>query len=340
MLTRSAIQLFPKAELHCHLDGSIRPETLQKIAQAQGMVISDDLAEVASHMKAPASCQNLEEYLACFDFVLPYLQTSLALEMAAFDVMEQAYLDGIVYIEIRFAPKLSMREGLSVVDTIEAVAKGIAKAEKEYPVHGNLLVIGMRHHDLSVVEHVFSEMNQRNHEKVVGIDLAGGEEDGYVPRYKETLQVATSEGAVQLTLHAGECGCVANIFAAVEAGATRVGHGIALTKDKQATRELADLAVCIEGCPTSNVQTRAITDYEAYPMREWLEAGVHFCINTDNKTVSGTSLTKEYDALRQAHQLTQEELRLLNQHAMMYSFADDRLKEELLAKITNYEFNQ
>ncbi|MEG2707794.1 MAG: adenosine deaminase, partial [Vagococcus sp.] len=79
--------------------------------------------------------------------------------------------------------------------------------------------------------------------------------------------------------------------------------------------------------------TRAITDYEAYPMREWLEAGVHFCINTDNKTVSGTSLTKEYDALRQAHQLTQEELRLLNQHAMMYSFADDRLKEELLAKI-------
>ena len=130
MLKKSDIQLFPKVELHCHLDGSIRPRTLQKIAKQQGLPINDSLQEVTEKMQAPVTCQNLEEYLTCFDFVLPFLQTKEALEMAAFDVMEQAFEDGVRYIEIRFAPILSIAKDLTVTETIEAVAAGIAKGEK------------------------------------------------------------------------------------------------------------------------------------------------------------------------------------------------------------------
>lgn len=339
MLKKSDIQIFPKVELHCHLDGSIHPATLQKIAKLQGLSIEEDLEKITKKMQAPTSCQNLMEYLACFDFVLPYLQTKEALEMAAFDVMEQAAEDGIRYIEIRFAPSLSMEKGLSIEETIKAVASGIAKAEKKYPIFGNLLVVGMRSGDLEMVTSVFSKTNQLNHEKVVGFDLAGEEKDHFVKEYQEVLEVGTKSGAVPLTLHAGECGCVHNVFQAVQSGATRIGHGIALKGDTVKQREFGQLSACIEGCPTSNVQTRAIDTIKDYPLREWFENKVTFCINTDNKTVSGTTLTKEYQLLLEHLNLSQEEFRLLNHNGMSYSFADKLLKETIISEIEGFEFS-
>lgn len=339
MLKKSDIQSFPKVELHCHLDGSIRPMTLQKIAKLQGLAIDENIDNISKKMQAPSNCQNLSEYLACFDFVLPYLQTSEALEMAAFDVMEQASEDGVRYIEIRFAPSLSMEKGLSVEETIQSVASGIAKAEAKYPVFGNLLVIGMKSGDLDRVSSVFSETHQLNHNKVVGFDLAGEEKDYFIKEYQEVLEVVTDLGSIPLTLHAGECGCAHNIFQAVEVGAKRIGHGIALKGDEAAQREFSQLNACIEGCPTSNVQTRAIGTIKDYPLREWLENNVTFCISTDNRTVSDTTLTKEYRLLLENLDLTQDELRLLNHNGMKYSFADAELKKQVLSEINYFEFN-
>lgn len=339
VLKKSDIHSFPKAELHCHLDGSIRPETLQKIAKTQGLSISDDVAEVSSHMQAPPTCQNLVEYLTCFDFVLPYLQTKEALEMAAFDVMEQAAEDGIRYIEIRFAPSLSMEKGLSVEEIIESVAKGVADAEAQYNVHGNLLVIGMKTGELALIESIFSKTLALKNEKVVGFDLAGAEEDHFIDDYSNVLKVVTDSGEVPLTLHAGECGCVHNVFSAIKSGAKRIGHGIALKGKIVEQQELANHDVCIEGCPTSNVQTRAINSFKDYPLREWLENDVTFCINTDNKTVSNTTLSKEYDILRENFELTPVELCQLNKNAMTYSFAEKALKEKILNEMDTYSFS-
>lgn len=339
MLKNSDIQLFPKVELHCHLDGSIRPITLQKIAKLQGLVIDENMDSISKKMQAPSNCQNLSDYLACFDFVLPYLQTKEALEMAAFDVMEQASEDGVRYIEIRFAPILSMEKGLSVEETIQAVANGIAKAEAKYPVFGNLLVIGMKSGDLDRVSSVFSEAHQLNHKKVVGFDLAGEEKDHFIKEYQEVLKVVTDLGNIPLTLHAGECGCAHNIFQAVEVGAKRIGHGIALKGDVAAQKEFSQLNACIEGCPTSNIQTKAIETIKDYPLREWLENKVTFCISTDNRTVSDTTLTKEYRLLSENFDLTREELRQLNHNGMMYSFADMSLKNQVIAEISCFKFN-
>jgi adenosine deaminase len=334
VLTKSQIQAFPKVELHCHLDGSIRPETLLKIANQQKLPIVQDLSVIEKQMQAPKDCANLEEYLERFDFVLPYLQSEFALEEAAFDVMEQAFEDGIAYIEIRFAPSQSMTQ-LSCSQTIQAVVKGIARAEAIYPIKGNLLIIGMRQDATEAITQIFTDAILE--EKVVGLDLAGPEEDDYVPKLESTYQLLVDGQKVQLTLHAGECGCLRNVYQAIESGAQRIGHGIILKGDSTAQELVAQKNVCIEGCPTSNIQTKAVPDYQEYPFREWLATGVPFCLNTDNRTVSNTTLTNEYVQMADHCQMSAHELRLLNETAARFSFATDKEKEQLIQMIQNWE---
>lgn len=336
MLTREIVHSFPKAELHCHLDGSIRPKTLQRIAKEQYMSISDNLEDIESAMKAPESCQNLEDYLMCFSFVLPYLQTEQALEMAAFDVMEQAVEDGVRYIEIRFAPKLSMNQGLTVSETVMAVLKGVARAESLYAITGNVLIIGMRDEDVSQIQAMFTEALEVNHEKVVGIDLAGVEEEGFLTELTESVTCFVSGQSVQLTLHAGECGCQRNILEAIEVGATRIGHGIAMRGDKVTRDVCVSRGICIEGCPTSNIQTKAIGSIDEYPFKEWLDNGVHFCLNTDNRTVSNVTLTDEYMTCVRAFDLTISDLYTLNKYGIEHSFAKDKDKQVILSEMTTY----
>lgn len=337
MLTFENIRSFPKVELHCHLDGSIRPETLQKIAKAQNMSIADDLEIVKQNMQAPKDCQHLEDYLAGFIYVLPYLQTSIGLEMAAFDVMEQAFLDGIVYIEIRFAPSLSLEKGLSVPETIQAVAKGIAQAEEKYPVKGNILISGMRDQEQEYLKDIFFESLNTVETKVVGIDLAGAEKDNSVSNVAEVIQVTTDQTDISLTLHAGECGCVQNIKDSVALGATRIGHSIALLGDEESQEWLSEKDVCIEGCPTSNVDTRMIKNISEYPLHAWLEKGLTFCINTDNRTVSNTTLTNEYYQLVNHCGLTVKQLCQLNQNGANYAFIDEEYRANLVEQMERFE---
>lgn len=329
----SEIQAFPKAELHCHLDGSIRPATLMEIAKVQNMAIPQDLAVVKEAMTAPADAKDLVDYLAPFDFVAPYLQTEIALEMAAFDVMEQAFEDGIVYIEIRFAPSLSQEKGLTVSQTILAVARGIAKGEEKYPIDGNILVIGMRQEKQEEIKKVFQETQQLENPKVVGLDLAGPELDDSVTDLSETYRLVIDETSLSLTLHAGECGCIANVVDSVDHGAQRVGHGIAIATDEAVQEKLIAANVCIEGCPTSNLQTKAIEKISDYPIRNWLAKGVQFCLNTDNKTVSDTTLSKEYDLVMKTFDLDFTDFYQMNQVAINAAFASSVIRSKVQTKM-------
>lgn len=333
MLTKHQIQTYPKIELHCHLDGSIRPETLIEIAHQQEMMIEQDITIVRKHMQAPIDCHDLTDYLDCFDFVLPYLQTEQALVRAAFDVMEQAAEDGVAYIEIRFAPSLSMKKGLTCQETIQAVAKGIALAEAQYPIKGNILIIGMRQEERAAIASIFAEATALAEAKVVGLDLAGPEIDGYVPALAESYRLFVDGQSIQLTLHAGECGCVHNIYQAIESGAQRIGHGIVLKGDQQGQAFVREHEILIEGCPTSNVHTRAIDAYADYPLREWLQNHVHFCLNTDNRTVSNTTLTNEYWQMVQHCGLTKTEFETIMVYAVQHSFATEEDKDALLAQL-------
>lgn len=340
MLTREDIQRFPKVELHCHLDGSIRPETLQKIAKAQGLPISENLDEVKEQMTAPKTTKNLEDYLSCFNYVLPYLQQEIALEMAGFDVVEQAALDGVSYIEIRFAPSLCTNQGLSVTEVLLAVLRGVAEGERKYPVIANLIVSGMRQDSVDKLSKDLSEVTTMKHEKIVGYDLAGPELDGFVPKYKEVLSAVVEGQKVQLTLHAGECGCGRNVMDAVASGAKRIGHGIALKGRLEDQALCKSQNVCIEGCPSSNIQTQVIANIQEYPLEEWLGSGLHFCINTDNRTVSQTTVTNEYYLLSEAFGLTLPILRRLTIYGIEHSFATEEVKHYLRHKVLTYKGSQ
>ncbi|WP_395317659.1 adenosine deaminase [Fructilactobacillus frigidiflavus] len=336
MLTRAEIQRFPKAELHCHLDGSIRPHTLREIARGQGEMIHTNLMELTRKMVAPADAKNLEDYLQPFDFVLQYLQTEAALERAAYDVMEQAHQDGVRYIEIRFAPSLSMEKGLTVAQTIKAVAKGIARAEATYDIDGNLLVCGMRTDQEHEVAKIFAESKMVS-DKLVGVDLAGPEQVGFVDMYKAAFPIIVDGQKVQLTLHAGECGCADNVLAAIKAGSKRIGHGIAAAGNEKIEKLMLEKGTCIEGCPTSNVQTHAIPNHEAYPLQRWLKQGQQLCLNTDNRTVSDTTLTEEYFQMAHHNDLTKAQLRQCNLNAINNSFASAAVKQKVADLITNFE---
>ncbi|USS85702.1 adenosine deaminase [Fructilactobacillus myrtifloralis] len=339
MLTRAEIQRFPKAELHCHLDGSIRPHTLRQIARSQGMAVESNLMELTRKMVGPRQCRDLSEYLQTFDFVLPFLQTVPALQRAAYDVMEQAHQDGVCYIELRFAPSLSTQGQLTIPEAVQAVAAGIAEGERTYGIKGNLIVCGMRTENGAAVHHDFEQLDEVR-DQLVGIDLAGPESDDFVPEYEDALQAAVSDLGVQLTLHAGECGCAHNVVEAVQAGSQRIGHGIAANGDETVERLLADRQICIEGCPTSNCQTGNLARIEDYPLQRWLGQGQALCINTDNRTVSDTTLTEEYFQLAQHNGLTKEQLRRCNQTAMRHSFADPTTKATLLEQITAFEADE
>lgn len=327
MLTKEKIKILPKAELHCHLDGSISLATLKKLAIKENVPI-----ETIDKVVAPKKCYDLKEYLESFDIVLPLLQTEENLTLASYDLVEQVGKENVCYIEIRFAPLLHQQKGLSIEQIIRAVTKGIFEAQKKYDVHVNLLISAMRHHTEQDNIALINSIKEINSDLVVGFDFAGDEKIGANEEIKDVTSLAIQSG-LNLTLHSGECGCVQNVIEAVQLGATRIGHGVAIKDSEEAIDYCIENDVLLELCPTSNIQTNAIEDWADYPLRLFLDKGVKCSINTDNRTVSQTTLSQEYELLLEHCQLTFSEMKQLNVNAINASFATPLLKEQLLQRL-------
>lgn len=324
------IHQFPKVDLHCHLDGSVSLATLEKFAEKEGQDPSQVIQAVA-----PEKCEDLAEYLKSFDFILSLLQTKENLTEAAYDVVRQAAEDGVCYIEIRFAPLLHQQKGLTVPEIISSVCEGIEKGMTTYQVESNVLICGMRHHSQKDNQQLFQEVSQLNQARIVGFDFAGDEKQVSNQEIAESIQFANQTG-YQLTIHSGECGCYHNVLEGIRLGATRIGHGVAIRQDKAAMAFCRETKTLLEMCPTSNLQTNAISSWEEYPLRLFMEEGILCCINTDNRTVSNTNLTQEYQLLATHCQLTYEEMKQLNINGINGSFAVDSVKEKVLDKINRH----
>lgn len=321
-MNKELLQQVPKVELHCHLDGSISMACLEKMAQKDGYPI-ENLAKV----RAPKKCQNLQAYLDSFDAVLPLLQSEENLTMAAYDLVEQVSLENIRYLEIRFAPLLHTHQGLSVSQIIDAVCLGIEQGMQDYDVEVNLIISAMRHHsnerNLDLVERV-SMMQQA---RVVGFDYAGDERDDLGERGKVVSLARKNQ--FQITLHAGECGCAHHVAEAIYLGATRIGHGVAIKDDPKALELCVQNGTLLEICPTSNLQTNAVDKIENYPYPLFVEKKVKFCVNTDNRTVSNTSLTNEYALLQKHFDFDLSMMKKSNIAAIQASFATPITKEKI-----------
>ena len=323
MLTREKIKQLPKIELHCHLDGSISMETLKKLAIKEEIPLKE-LEKVV----APKKCLDLREYLESFDSVLALLQNEENLEIAAYDLVKQVGGENVRYIEIRFAPQLHQRNNLSVEQIIQAVMKGIDKAQEEVDVQVNLLISAMRHHQTTKNMELIDSIKQLKDKSVVGFDFAGDEKAVSNRQIKDVVSIA-KQSKLNVTLHSGECGCIQHVIEAIEMGATRIGHGVAIKDSVEAMEYCANQHILLELCPTSNIQTNAIETWEEYPFRLFLDHHILCSINTDNRTVSNTDLTNEFFLLATYFDLTLVEMKQLNLNAVEASFSSVEVKERL-----------
>lgn len=289
------IKSMEKYDLHCHLDGSLSESCIRRLAEEAG--ISLDGCQLEKELRAEEDCKSLSEYLTKFDLPLRCLASEKSFTEAVKDVMKTAAQEHVVYLEIRFAPMLSVTENLTANKIIEASIKGLKEGESLYGIRGNLILCGMRHQPVESNTKLAEIAADYHGYGVCALDLAGDEAAFPVKQQAEMFRKAKELG-IPFTIHAGECGSTQSVWDAIELGASRIGHGIAAAKDETLMRYCADHKIPFEMCPVSNLQTKAVRTMEEYPFLRFLEAGIPVTINTDNRTVSNTSMTKELELLQ------------------------------------------
>lgn len=291
--TAALIAAMPKAELHVHLDGCLRPETVAELAAVQGIDLGVAAERVADLLMAPASCGTLVELLGYFATPVRVLQTAEALERATYELCQDAARENVRYLEIRFAPSLHSGGGLPLDEVIRAVLRGWEAGSREYGLVGGIILCAMRHMEPAETRRVAEAGLPYLGRGVVGFDLAGDEAGFSVLRHSEPLLWAREAG-YHLTIHAGEAAGADSVRDAVEViGASRIGHGTRSGEDVSLLPVLVQRDITLEMCPTSNVQTRAASSLQAHPLVRYYRQGVPVTINTDNRTVSQTDMTRE-----------------------------------------------
>jgi adenosine deaminase len=326
------LQRLPKAELHCHLDGSLRVETLLELAKGMGSWLpAHDVPALRTAMRVPDGC-TLESYLSSFAVTLGVLQTADALERVAFELAEDSAREGVWYLEVRFAPILNTRLGLSPDDVVAAVARGLARAERETGIAGRIIVCALRQlgPDASLEAARFAAGHQAD--LVVGFDLAGAEA-GYPAGVHAAAFRYARESGLACTCHAGEADGPESVRQAIDiCGATRIGHGTRLIGDAALMESVADRGICLEICLTSNVQTGATASYAAHPLGAYVRAGVPTALCTDNRLMSATTLTAEFAHAAGAQGLNFGDLCAIARTGFEYAFLPDTERHAQLAR--------
>ena len=322
-MTRDKLTVLPKVELHCHLDGSLSREFIErrlnrKVSQSE-LSVSDD-------------CRSLNEYLEKFDLPGKCIMDEEGLSEAGYDVLKSMKQENVCYAEIRFAPLLSETEDMNCAKVIEALLAGLEKGKKDFGIEYGVITCAMRHHSEEENRRMIRTAREYLGYGVCAADLAGAEALYPMSEFMELFQ-ETKKIGMPFTLHAGECGSVQNILDSVEAGAGRIGHGIAMRGHREVQKELQRKGIGIEMCPVSNLQTKAVESTKDYPMREFLDNGLKVTVNTDNRTVSNTTLTKELAFIQKTYGITDEEIRLMMKNAVDVAFADDAVKERILKRL-------
>ncbi len=293
-LTHDLLRRIPKAELHCHLDGSVRPATLLELAREYGQPMPRDDAAALGRYMLVHDARNLEEYLQRFTVTLSVMQTAEALERIAYELAVDAHADGVRYLEVRYSPILNVRHGLSLGDAVEAPLRGLRRAERELGIVARVIVCAIRSMAPDVSLELAELAAAYRKEGVVGFDLAGGEAGHPAALHERAFRHAHKHD-VPCTCHAGEGYGPDSVRQALHSCcADRIGHGTRIYEDPELLGYVADRRVPIEICLTSNVQTHAAASYATHPFRLYHDRGVNVVLNTDNRLMSGVTLTDEY----------------------------------------------
>ena len=323
-------------DLHVHLDGSIPLPAAAQLAADAGLDFS--LAELQKKMQVPAHCQDLNQYLATFELPLKLMQSAQGIRTVAKAFHEQLDAEGILYAEPRFAPGSLTAGGLSQQEVLEAALAGRADFYAEHPqsaLHTAYIICAMRgtgealkHKNEESIDLAAAYLGNG----VVAADLAGAEALFATENFSSLFAKAQRKD-VPFTIHAGEAAGPESIKAALRLGAQRIGHGVRSLEDAGVIQDLKAAKVALEICPTSNLQTRIFESIERFPLEQLLDAGLTVTINTDNMTVSNTTLSHEFELLQQHCGLDKNTARELAENAARAVFSDSSEKDRLLAHL-------
>ncbi|MBA3657334.1 MAG: adenosine deaminase [Gemmatimonadaceae bacterium] len=294
LITSELLRRLPKAELHCHLDGSVRPSTLIELGKEYKKPMPAASADELRDYMLVNDARNLEDYLTRFEVTISVMQTAESLERVAYELAEDAAKDGVRYIEVRNAPVLNVREGLSLGEAVEAPIRGLERAERDFGIKGRYIICALRNLAPDVSLELAQLAVSYKKRGVVAFDLAGGEAGNPASAHAEAFKYARDNN-LALTVHAGEGDGSESVRQAVHVcGAQRIGHATRLIEDTELTQYVNDRRIALEICLTSNVQTRVASSYETHPLRQYFDHGMNVVLNTDNRLMSGTTLTEEY----------------------------------------------
>ena len=332
MTSEKIIRAVPKVLLHDHLDGGLRPETIIELAEKQKYknLPTKNPQELAEWFHRGANKGNLVEYLQGFEHTCALMQTKESLERIAYEMMEDMHKDGICYVETRFAPILHLEKKLHYDDVVDAVLAGLERGKEDFGVGYGLILCGMRNMKKSL-EIAELAVNYRN-KGVVGFDLAG-EEGGYPPKdHLEAFQFIQREN-FNITIHAGEAFGKESIWQAIQfCGAHRIGHATRLLEDVvvdkkgevislgELSQYVLDKRLPLEICLLSNVHTGAVDKIENHPFSIFYKRKFRVFLNTDDRLMSDTTLTKEYLTATKVFGITLDDIERLNINAMKSAF--------------------
>ena len=339
-ISQEIIKNLPKVELHCHLDGSLRPESILDVAIKDKIELpSFDLDQLSSFLKIGMNQGTLEDYLNRFDITLSVMQTPESLSRFSYELIEDVAAENVRYIEVRYSPILHQKNGMSLDMAIESVNKGLKEGEKDFGVKSRIIICGIRSISPEISLKLADLAVKYKNKGVVGFDLAGSEKNFPAKEHKEAFYQIRNNN-INSTIHAGESFGPESIHQAIHyCGANRIGHGTKLKEDINLMQYVNDHRIPLEICLTSNWQTKSVRSLKHHPMKYYYNQGIRVTLNTDNRLISDTNLTKEFLIAHDLFDFKLNDFREITIFAMKSAFLPHSERKVMIQSITN-EFEQ
>ena len=324
----------PKAELHCHLDGSVRISTILELAEENGVQLpTTDPKELEDLLTIGENLGSLVDYLARFDITLSVLQTYGALRRVAYELAIDCWEDGVRYLEVRYSPILHLQDRMTLAETVVAVREGLEQAQEEKGILSGIIICGIRQIPAEQSLRLADLTVQFKNQGVVAFDLAGAEENFPAKYHQEAFDLILRNN-INTTLHAGEAYGPESVHQAIHAcGAHRIGHGTRLREDPELMAYVNDHRIALEICLTSNIHTRSVLSYADHPFKFYFDKHLRVTLNTDNRLISGTTLTDEYLKAIEMYDLGPDQIRELIVNGFKSAFMHHNDRRQLIRRV-------
>lgn len=316
-------------DLHLHLDGSLNPKNILNMAKMSDVKLNVTQEELERRLMVEPDCTNLGEYLEKFELPLQLLQTAECIEYAVYELMRDVFNQGLCYAEIRFAPQLHKQKGLTQEAVVRAAIKGLNRGREDFCMKANLILCCMRG-DTNVTDNMETVEVAGKYlgQGICAVDLAGNEAAYPTEMFADVFALAGRKG-IPVIIHAGEAAGPESIAKALSFAAVRIGHGIRAIEDAGLMKVLKERNIFLEMCFSSNLQTKTVDRVTDYPIVEFLKNNLGVTLNTDNLTVSGTTLKNEYRLVQKQFGLSDEAMLKIALNSVNAAFLPELHKCEL-----------